>query len=258
MVDLNSLLKENASATQPSFVPRGGGMDMGSYAMTQGPGSMMGFGGMDNGMGIDTNMMGMIAPNHDAIIGGGFAGFPDGIGGNGGGGGGAMSGIMDTINSSYGEMEGAMQGAFDTIKQSLSNNYTSQEVLVPNNGGGEMAHTPPGGIGNAQMPPMMRPGPDMNSIFQQGLPNLQQAGPGFDLMQYQGNENDFFGPQPAITFVNNQEQGGPALPNYNGNQFEGGPAPMEINQDNNQQQISQQQQIDDMFAGMSGQFNGPQ
>ena len=37
MVDLNSLLKENASATQPSFVPRGGGMYMGSYALTQGP-----------------------------------------------------------------------------------------------------------------------------------------------------------------------------------------------------------------------------
>ena len=61
---------------------------------------MMGFGGMDNGMGIDTNMMGMIAPNHDAIIGGGFAGFPDGIGGNGGGGDGAMSGIKDNNNSS--------------------------------------------------------------------------------------------------------------------------------------------------------------
>lgn len=256
MVDLNSLLKQSASATQPSldFVPRGGGMDMGSYAMTQGPGSMMGFGGMDNGMGIDTNMR---MPNHMMPannIGGGFSGFPDATVGNGGGGsGGAMSGIMDTINSSYGEMDNAMQGAFDTIKQSLSSNYTPQEVLVPNNGGGGMTNTPPGGIGNAQMPPMMRPGPDINSIFQQGLPDLIGNG-----------QQMHFGPQPALTY---QEQGGPALPNYldparppnyNGNQFEGGPAPMEINQDNNQQQISQQQEIDDMFAGMSGQFNGPQ
>lgn len=227
MVDLNSLLKENASATTPTAVPRGGGYG-GNFAATQGPGSMMGFGGMDNGMGI----------------GGGFPSFPDGIGGNGGGGGGgAMSGIMDTINSSYGEMEGAMQGAFDTIKQSLSNNYTSQEVLVPNNGGGEMAHTPPGGIGNAQMPPQ---------IGAMKLPDLIGNG-----------QQTHFGPQynmidPGFNSPGFLEQGGPALPNYNGNQFEGGPAPMEINQDNNQQQISQQQQIDDMFAGMSGQFNGPQ
>ena len=214
MVDLNSLLKQNAYATQPSAVPRGNGMDM------RMPNHMM-------------------APN----IGGGFSGFPNNnMGLMPGGGGGAMSGIMNTINSSYGEMDNAMQSAFDTIKQSLSSNYTPQEVLVPNNGGGGMTNTPPGGIGNAQMFPQ---------IGAMKLPDLNIR----DLGQYQGNENDFFGPQHWY----GQEQGGPALPNYNGNQFEGGPAPMEINQDNNQQQISQQQQeIDDMFAGMSGQFNGPQ
>jgi len=219
MVDLNSLLKQNASATTPTLNQGGGGYG-GNFAATQGPGSMMGFGGMDNGMGI----------------GGGFPSFMEGIGGNGGGGGGAMSGIMDTINSSYGEMEGAMQGAFDTIKQSLSNNYTSQEVLVPNNGGGGMTNTPPGGVGNAHVNGMLMP----------------------PIGQNQGNQNDFF--------TNAHLQGGPRfLPQlgevpYQGNQnnFSGGPALPDINQDNNQQQISQQQEIDDMFAGMSGQFNGAQ
>ena len=110
MVDLNSLLKQSASATQPSigslsnatqpsFVPRGGGthMGFGGVDMSKGPGSMTGSGGIDNGMGLIDNMM---ATNRV----GGFPGFPDnmglmpGGGGGGGGGGGAMSGIMDTIN----------------------------------------------------------------------------------------------------------------------------------------------------------------
>tara|TARA_R110000764_G_scaffold62914_1_gene133436 strand:+ start:11638 stop:12315 length:678 start_codon:yes stop_codon:yes gene_type:complete len=225
MVDLNSLLKQNASATTPTLNQGGGGYG-GNFAATQGPGSMMGFGGMDNGMGI----------------GGGFPSFMEGIGGNGGGGGGAMSGIMDTINSSYGEMEGAMQGAFDTIKQSLSNNYTSQEVLVPNNGGGGMTNTPPGGVGNAQMPQQL---PDLSALENllgqnQRVPQEQnQGGPRFlpqlGEVPYQGNQN--------VGLQNNPG---------------GGPAPVDINQDNNQQQISQQQEIDDMFAGMSGQFNGAQ
>ena len=192
------LLKQNASATQPSFIPRGGGMDMGMQI-----GGFSGF--LDNNMGL----------------------MP-------GGGGGAMSGIMNTINSSYGEMDNAMQSAFDTIKQSLSSNYTPQEVLVPNNGGGGMTNTPPGGIGNAQMPPQ---------IGAMRLPQLDISRiDAWDFGQYQGNEyvqNDFFG-SPDQAYLR------------------GGPAIVDINQDNNQQQISQQQQIDDMFAGMSGQFNGPQ
>jgi len=199
------LLKQNASATQPSFIPRGGGMDMGMQI-----GGFSGF--LDNNMGL----------------------MP-------GGGGGAMSGIMNTINSSYGEMDNAMQSAFDTIKQSLSSNYTPQEVLVPNNGGGGMTNTPPGGIGNAQMPPQ---------IGAMRLPQLDISRiDAWDFGQYQGNEyvqNDFFGSPDQTYFADIAGM------------LQGGPAIVDINQDNNQQQISQQQQIDDMFAGMSGQFNGPQ
>ena len=102
-----------------------------------------------------------------------------------------------------------------------------------------MAHTPPGGIGNAQMPPQ---------IGAMKLPDFQKM-PIEHMISNFGPQYNMIDPGFGGEYL---EQGGPALPNYNGNQFEGGPAPMEINQDNNQQQI------DDMFAGMSGQFNGPQ
>ena len=214
------LLKQNASATQPSFIPRGGGMDMGMQI-----GGFSGF--LDNNMGL----------------------MP--------GGGGAMSGIMNTINSSYGEMDNAMQSAFDTIKQSLSSNYTPQEVLVPNNGGGGMTNTPPGGIGNAQMPPQ---------IGAMRLPQLDISRiDAWDFGQYQGNENDFFGQEPVYRPDWQLAKGGPKIPDFNTGtaQLPGpiaGITNMDIATTGNGifNPISQQQQIDDMFAGMSGQFNGPQ
>ena len=105
------------------------------------------------------------------------------------------------------------------------------------------------------MPPMMRPGPDINSI----LPNFQKM-PIENMISNFGPQYNMIDPNYSSPGFGGEylEQGGPAFSTYNGNQFEGGPAPMEINQDNNQQQISQQQEIDDMFAGMSGQFNGAQ
>ena len=49
---------------------------------------------------------------------------------------GAMGGIMDSVQTGFDQLDSAMQGAFDTIKSSLGSNYSSQEVLVPNEGGG--------------------------------------------------------------------------------------------------------------------------
>ena len=181
-----------------------------------------------------------------------------------GAGGGAMDGIMNSIQTGFDQLDGAMQGAFNTIQDSLNNNYSSQEVIVPTNPGGDQQ--PPNFID--VMPQLPMP-----PNFGGGIQPLPQPGPGFPgadigLMPYEGNDFQMISNmrEPAIThFGPPGNMMDPAFnstpPNFAA--YLGSPAgPMEqtppggignasLNQDNNQQQS-----IDEMFANLAGQFNG--
>jgi len=244
LLNKNTQFLTNESATEPQA----------NILMTQGPGSMMGAGAMDTGMGF-------------TYEGGGFSGFPDmmkGIGGNvtppqSG----MMGGILDTVQQGFDNLDGAMTGAFDTIRNSLQSNYQSSEALIPTGGGG-----------GAQLPMPQLPMPPDFGGGNFGPDN------GFHLMPYEGNGFDLMGPQafnnmmdPAsITSRDHEQRNG--LGNQFGNQNmqatprggignatmnpnvsnimdPGSTGQASLNQDNNQQQS-----IDDMFASLSGQFNG--
>ena len=154
-----------------------------------------------------------------------------------GAGGGAMDGIMNSIQTGFDQLDSAMQGAFNTIQDSLSNNYSSQEVIVPTNPGGDQ---PP----QFDVMPRLPMPPD----FGGGIQPLPQPGPDFpgadfgNLMPYQGMfSNNAFGTMD------------PTPPGGIGNATmdPGGTGQAYLNQDNNQQQS-----IDEMFANLAGQFNG--
>lgn len=182
---------------------------------TQGPGSMM-RPTIDTGMGMQTLAQQQV-----------------------GAGGGAMDGIMNSIQTGFDQLDGAMQGAFNTIQDSLSNNYSSQEVIVPTNPGGNQ---PP----QFDVMPRLPMPPD----FGGGIQPLPQPGPDFpgadfgNLMPYEGNDlnlKNMFGPGfSSPGFLGTMD---PTPPGGIGN--------ASLNQDNNQQQS-----IDEMFANLAGQFNG--
>ena len=198
---------------------------------------------------------------------------------------GAMGGIMDSVQTGFDQLDSAMQGAFDTIKSSLSSNYTPQEVLVPNEGGGGQQPSFPGGGGGFPGFPGVGGGgfPFMPGMQPQPFrPGGEFIGSATDAM---GITNTLPGPDVDFDFsdfirlpdISNQNFG-PAGPMYNmdsevqllqslaeGNPTGGiGNAQLQqavtgvnnINQDNNIGGASAQQQIDQMIAGNSGQYLG--
>jgi hypothetical protein len=195
---------------------------------TQGPGSMM-RPTIDTGMGMQTLAQKQV-----------------------GAGGGAMDGIMNSIQTGFDQLDGAMQGAFNTIQDSLSNNYSSQEVIVPTNPGVEQ---PP----HFDVMPRLPMPPD----FGGGIQPLPQPGPDFpgadfgNLMPYEGNN---FQKMPIENMISNfgpqynMLDPGFSSPGFLGTMDPtptGGIGNASLNQDNNQQQS-----IDEMFASLAGQFNG--
>ena len=203
---------------------------------------------------------------------------------------GAMGGIMDSVQTGFDQLDSAMQGAFDTIKSSLSSNYTPQEVLVPNEGGGGQQPSFPGGGGGfpgfGMQPQPFRPGgefvPDPMGETTQVLPDnmgiekLVNALPSPDIEFDFRDLMSLQGAQPRLPDITGQNFGpspfGPAGPMENlsfvselqslaqGNPTGGiGNAQMgvtNLNQDNNIGGASAQQQIDQMIAGNAGQYNG--
>lgn len=192
---------------------------------------------------------------------------------------GAMGGIMDSVQTGFDQLDSAMQGAFDTIKSSLSSNYTPQEVLVPNEGGGGQQPSFPGGGGGfpgfGMQPQPFRPGGEIigSATDNMGISNaLPSPDIDFDIRDLISLQ----GAQPRLPDITGQNFGpspfGPAGPMENlsfvselqslaqGNPTGGiGNAQMgvtNLNQDNNIGGASAQQQIDQMIAGNAGQYNG--
>jgi len=213
-----------------------------------------------------------------------------------GGGGGAMGGIMDSVQTGFDQLDSAMQGAFDTIKSSLSSNYTPQEVLVPNEGGGGQQPSFPGGGGGFpfmpspnMQPQPFRPGGEIigSATDNMGITNtLPSPDIDFDftkLLELQGPSSVSrlplyaadVGPTPPLSGpFTNFGPAGPMDQSFvsqlqslaQGNPTGGiGNAQLQqaavtgvnnINQDNNIGGASAQQQIDQMIAGNSGQYLG--
>ena len=187
----------------------------------------------------------------------GYDGFPGGIGGIGGGGflpqqpnsgGGMMNGIMDTVQTGFDNLDGAMSGAFDTIKNSLQSKYKTQEALVPNDGGNELQKLL--GIGYNMPSPFID---NMNM----GMGNAQLQQP-----IHQGNARGLLG----SGYTGSMDQtppggvGNAAMPvPLNQGEMAVDATGTQINQDTSTQQttnLTQEEMINQLYAGLSGQFNG--
>jgi len=136
---------------------------------------------------------------------------------------GAMSGVMNVIGEGFGEMDDAMTGAFNTIRESLNNNYTTQEVLVPNN------------AQQAQQPIPFMPSP---------IQNQQHLG------LYSAAQQNNLSPTPPGGIGNAQLLGQQPTPVPRGGM-------QSLNQDSGMDgQLSQEELINQLYANMSGQYNG--